>query len=162
VAQPAIGDADLFLGALLSLARRMASRWCDSSADADDVAQEALIQYISQTSPPRNSPAWLYVVIRRLCHRRSLRERTRARAEETYVFDQRSNPAGIELLIDVATVLERMAPRDRSLLLHVMEGALSSEIALEFDCHIHNVGQMVARARRKSRALLIDRDARKK
>jgi len=145
----------------MTLARRMALRWCRCFADAEDVAQEAILQYFEQRAPPLNPPAWLFVVTRRLCHRRSLRDRVRARAEEVYLLERSPAPAAPDLLIDVDAILQRLAPRDRRLILRVLEGALSREIAVEFDCKVQDVGQMVARARDKSRVLFNERKKKK-
>lgn len=117
------------------------------------MAQDALILYCAQPLPPRNSSAWLYVVTRRLCHRRVMRELARLNAEQAYVLHEQHASAGIDLLMDLHTILHRLTPRERRLILRVVEGASSKEIAVEFKCNVQDVGQMVARVRRKTRTL---------
>jgi DNA-directed RNA polymerase specialized sigma24 family protein len=134
---------------LLLTARRMAGRWCDSEADADDVAQEAVLRAISQSAPPKNTIAWMYVVTRRLSQRQRLRRHVQSNAEAAYVTREVAS-LDLEFLLDLEALLSRLAARDRRLLCRVAEGALSAELAVEFRCHVRDVGQMVARARKRA------------
>lgn len=131
----------------------MALRWCRSVADAEDVAQEALIRLIAVKETPANIPAWLFVVTRRLCNRIRLRDLARRSAEAEYDPAVRWSDPAIELRLDVKTILSRLGTRDRRLMLRVIAGEVSSAIATEFGCRVRDVGQMVSRVRRKARLL---------
>lgn len=137
----------------LLAARRMALRWCRSEADAEDVAQEAVLRLLARPQPPANIPAWLFVVTRRLCNRIRLRDLARRSAEMESALPAGWNDPPIELCLDVQSILARLSARDRRLMLQVLAGEVSSAIAVEFGCRERDVGQMVARARRKARHL---------
>jgi RNA polymerase sigma factor (sigma-70 family) len=144
---------------LFVTARRVASLW-GPSGDVEDVAQEAVVRLLRQPVLPDNPGAWLYVVTRRIANRARLRTLARLTAESLYERDFRGT-RDPDLFMDVHFVLERLPPRDKRLLLLVVEGVGSTEIAREFGCHIRDVGQMVARARRKARKLMDAPDGRK-
>ena len=139
------------------IARRLALRWV-SDGDADDVAQEAVIRLVKQAMPPENPIGWLFIVTRRISNRQRLRTLSRMFAEESW-HRRLNNRVDPDLLLDVIAVLNRLPPRDRRLLLRVIEGASSAEIACEAGCSVKNIGQMVARARRKARRLLRSGDS---
>jgi len=139
--------------ALLQIAKRIAVRW--SRADeAEDVAQEALTRMIASGAEPDNATAWLYVVTRRVAYRRRARELARTRAEHSYMSASYRGDPSAELLLDIDAALRMLPHRDRSLLTHVARGAVASEIAREFGCEVRDVGQMVARARKKVRRFM--------
>ena len=144
-------DAELSL--LIQTARRQAARWCGSSADAEDIAQEAVLRLLRQARSPDNVVTWLYVVTRRLAHRRSVRERTRTGAEQTFTETHMTAALRVELVLDVGGILSRLKENDARLLTDVAEGKSSIEISVGFGCSIGNVGQMVARAREKARRI---------
>jgi RNA polymerase sigma factor (sigma-70 family) len=146
------------LSLLIRTARRLAGRWCASDADADDVAQEAVLRLIRQSRAPDNAATWLFVVTRRLAYRRVLRERTRAGAEQTFSETQTPDSLRVDFMLDVGLILSRLKESDARLLTDMAEGKSSLEIAVGFNCSIGNVGQMVSRAREKARRL---RDERK-
>jgi DNA-directed RNA polymerase specialized sigma24 family protein len=131
-----------------------AARWSRSVQDAEDVAQEAVIRLLSAGVTPDNAAAWLYVVTRRLANRRRIRELARQNAERCYLSCAQCCEMNVDLLIDIGSALNRLPHRDRSLLTHVAVGAVASEIARTFDCQVRDVGQMVARARRKVRRFM--------
>jgi RNA polymerase sigma factor (sigma-70 family) len=141
------------LAALLDLARRMASHWCRGLDEAHDVAQEAILRLLRSGAQPENPAAWLYVVTRRLAHRRHSRDLARVDAELAFAARAQRRP-DLDLWIDVGSVVSRLGERDRELLTQVVLGAVSSEIAARFGCHVRDVGQMVSRARRKARRLM--------
>jgi RNA polymerase sigma factor (sigma-70 family) len=151
--------SDDAVGTLLQMARRAASRWSRSTQDADDVAQEALIRLLVSGTHPVNAAAWLYVVTRRLSNRRRLRDVARTNAELSYLSAARIGEPSADLLIDMDSALRSLPCRDRSLLTHVVYGAVASEIAREFGCEVRDVGQMVARARRKMRRFMATRSS---
>lgn len=141
---------------LLASARRMARRWCTTAADADDIAQEAIIRLWSSPELPRNAVTWLAVVTRRLCNRLRQRAHVRMEAEEAYgcgTARDGTRPPAPEVLLDVERILRRLQERDRRLMLRVIEGRLTGEIASELGCGARDVGQMVARVRGKARKL---------
>jgi RNA polymerase sigma factor (sigma-70 family) len=145
---------------LLRIAYRMAMRWCQSPADADDVAQEAIVRYVAMATLPANPTAWLFVVIRRLSNRQRMRTRARERAELTFLEGVLDARLDTDLRLDIEVVLSSMTERQRRLLLMLLEGAQSREIAEAFGCNVRDVGQMVARARRS--ALRVHMDVRKR
>jgi RNA polymerase sigma factor (sigma-70 family) len=147
------GYSDESIHRMLLDARRIALRWCRSSADAEDVAQEAVIRLMAAKETPQNIPAWLYVVTRRLCNRVRLRDLARRLAEEGYDYGVQRSETAIDLRLDVERILSRLGTRDRRLMLRVLAGEVSSAIAVEFGCRERDVGQMVARVRRKARLL---------
>jgi RNA polymerase sigma factor (sigma-70 family) len=141
---------------LLASARRMARRWCTTAADADDVAQDAIIRLWSSPEQPRNAMTWLAVVTRRLCNRLRLRAHVRGGAEEAFgcgIARDGARPPAPEVLLDVERILTRLEERDRRLMLRVIEGRLTGEIASELGCGTRDIGQMVSRARGKARKL---------
>lgn len=131
------------------LARRMAARWCQEP-DAQDVAQEVLLRLLHQDQKPRNEAVWIYVVTRRVCNRMRLSMALRTRAEESFITEQQPSALSVDLAIEVKGILERLPPRDRSLLELVLRGVPASEIALLMGCKTADVGQLVKRARKKA------------
>jgi DNA-directed RNA polymerase specialized sigma24 family protein len=151
--EPLDGISSSDAAALIRVVTRMALRWCATPADAEDVAQEAILRLLTQRRPPENVLPWLFVVTRRIAHRLRLRGMTRTDAELMYGARCRWVADDCDALLDVSKVLSRLAVRDRALLGCVVEGMGSSEIASTFHCHVRDVGQMVSRARRKANRL---------
>lgn len=125
-------------------------QWSESPADVEDVAQEAVIRLLSQPRAPDNAVAWLYVVTRRLSHRQRRKHASRLTAEEAFARCVLPSPDP-DVLLDLSSLLSQLGARDQRLLTRVVEGAFSAELALEFGCHVRDVGQMVSRARRRAR-----------
>ena len=138
----------------LEAARRIARLWCRRAEDADDAAQEAVLRLLQSDPRPANVVPWLYVVTKRLCARRTVRETARAEAEVVFESRRFDAPIDPDLRVDVSGVLDRLNSRDRRLLTALLEGAVSSEVAAVFGCHVRDVGQLVARARRNARKLM--------
>lgn len=138
------------LDAWLSAARRLARRWCDSTADADDVAQEAVVRLLRHNPLPCNLWGWLFVVTRRIAARAHERDVRRTHAESAFA-SQPACTGDPDLLLDIGRILASMSPRERALLLRVAEGVQSRDIAAELGCQTRDVGQLVSRARRKAR-----------
>jgi len=145
------GLSEDVIAGLLQLAVRMAARWCASPADAQDVAQDALIRLLRQNQPPDNAATWLFVVTRRLSHRRTLRDRSRLEAETAFATARGSPDLRIDLLMQTESVLARLTPQQRTLLRYVAEGWLTRDIADVLGCAPGNIGTMVARARTRAR-----------
>lgn len=139
---------------LLTIARRMARRWCSTAADAEDAAQESILRLWLLRDPPRNAVTWLAVVTRRLCNRDRLQQKTRSRAEEAFAAARApAHEALHELLLDVDRIVDQLSDRDRRLLQYLTEGYQTREIASALHCAPGDVGQMVARVRSKARRL---------
>jgi RNA polymerase sigma factor (sigma-70 family) len=139
---------------LLTIARRMARRWCATDADADDAAQEAIVRLWSSRTPPRNPITWLAVVTRRLCNRERVQQAIRSRAEEAFAASGAPAQAALhDLLIDLDRIAGSLTERDRHLLRFMVAGHQTSEIAEALDCSAQDVGQMVSRVRSKARRL---------
>lgn len=155
------GLSEEVIAELLQVAARMAVRWCPSQVDAQDVAQDAVMRLLTQKQLPENVVTWLFVVTRRLAHRRTLRERSRAEAESAFA-DERDWSAQIDQTLDVESVLARLKPTQRTLLLYVAEGWGTRDIAHVLGCAPGNVGTMVARARAKARQISSGRFSRKR
>lgn len=136
-----------------ALARRIAARWTRSAADADDLAQEAIVRYLTAAVPPENPPTWFYVVIRRSSHRRALRSAARANAEAVFSELRMTATRTSDLALEVAELLARVNERERRIITLLMAGAQSAEIADAFGCHVRDVGQMVSRARKRARRI---------
>ena len=136
---------------LLAIAYRMALRWCCSPPDAEDVAQEAMIRYVSARAAPENPVAWLHVVVRRLSNRSRLRNVTRKAAEAEYVASSHPARGDIDLILELDRLLTKLGDRHRRVITLLANGAQSREIADAFGVKVRDVGQMVARARRVAR-----------
>lgn len=142
------------LETLLNVARRLARRWCATAADAEDVAQEAILRLWSGPGSPRNAVTWLAVVTRRLCNRDRLRREIRDRAEENFLRSRLPAQGALpDLLLDLDRILDRLPDRDRRLLQYLIEGYQTREIASALHCAPGDVGQMVSRVRSKARRL---------
>jgi RNA polymerase sigma factor (sigma-70 family) len=146
------GDLD----GILEMAYRIALKWSRTPADADDMAQEAMLRYAMATPKPSNPPAWLTVVVRRLSNRNRLRNLARRDAEATFLESYTPPRADIELQIELSRVVSRLTARHRRVIRMLVIGAQSADIAAAFGCKIRDVGQMVARARRGARRLRND------
>ncbi len=156
----AIGFSDEILAALLPVAIRMATRWCASADDAQDIAQDAMLRLMRQNRPPENVAAWLFVVTRRLSHLRWQRERTRAEAEAAFAMSGLPD-LHLEVRIHADSVLSQLTPKERALLLFVVEGWRTNDIASAFGCSPGNIGTMVARARTRAKAISTGKPRRK-
>jgi len=151
------GSSDSFetsdIGVLFDLARRIAARWTASAADAEDLAQEAIIRYLTAPSPPANPPAWFHVVIRRVSNRHRLRRAARESAEEAFSTQRVTGQTQSDLTIELQQLLACVNDRERRVFGLLVSGAQSREIAAAFGCHVRDVGQIVSRARRSARKL---------
>src|ERR1043165_4214559 len=130
----------------------MAWRWCSASGDADDIAQEAVLRFLAAVPCPDNETAWLFVVIRRMSMRERERDLRRGDAEAAF---ESLRPPRLERsqLLEIEQVLDSLTERDRRLILLVIEGEDTREIARRFNCNIRDVGQMVSRVRKRARAI---------
>lgn len=145
------------LQSYLRLARRMARRWGVSPADADDLAQEAIVRLLQSATRPERMAAWLFVVTRRLAARRHADALRRADAERHYHDLLPAPHTPTDRLLDAWHVLQSLRPAQRTLLLLVAEGYVSREIAAELHRKERDIGQLVSRARKQANALLVRR-----
>jgi DNA-directed RNA polymerase specialized sigma24 family protein len=98
---------------------------------------------------------WLHVVVRRLSNRARLGDLAKRAAEVQFLTTARAAVAGSDptMSLDVARMLAQVADRHRQVLLLLIGGAQSREIAERFGVRIRDVGQMVCRARKSARRL---------
>jgi RNA polymerase sigma factor (sigma-70 family) len=145
-------QAETDVAKLAQIAFRMALKWCHSHADAEDISQEAMIRYVGLTAKPRNPVAWLYVVVRRLSHRSYRRSLARCEAEAQFLSASRHLPRShVDTFIEINMVLSRLPEHQRRLIVLLIGGAQSREIAETLGVKVRDVGQMVSRARRVAR-----------
>jgi len=111
-----------------------------------------VLRFLAAAPCPDHPTAWLFVVIRRMCTRERERDLRRGDAEAAF---ESLRPAQHEsgLLLEIEQVLDSLTERDRDLILLVIEGQDSREIARRFRCNIRDVGQMVARVRKRARTI---------
>lgn len=141
---------------LLRVSRRMARHWCRSKEEAEDVAQESVLRFLRQGPRVRRPDGWFFVVTRRIAGSLHHSELRRSQAEAGFDDTWRS-PAGAQAAaperLMVASIVARLAPRDRRLLELSTLGASYAEIAAELGLPVRCVGKTLARARRKARRI---------
>ncbi len=143
--------ADAEIPKLSAIAYRMARRWCRSPADAEDIAQEAMIRYLAAKPVPQNPVAWLHVVVRRLSNRSRLRSLARQDAEAQFIASFHAGRSDVEMFLELHRVLSRIGDRHRRVINLLVQGAQSREIAEALGVKVRDVGQMVSRARKVAR-----------
>jgi len=133
----------------------LATRILGSTADADDVLQEAWLRFV-RADDPDDLPAWLTTVVTRLCLDHLRRGRTRS-AAETVAPDVPApvDPEADVLLAERASaameiVLEALAPAERAaFVLHDVFGYRFDEISLILGRSDTAVRKLASRARSK-------------
>ncbi len=122
---------------------------------AQDIAQEAFVRLLRQKLPEKEIRPWLFTVATNLV-RDSARgsERRRRLLSGTYTPPGAPRPPDelverAERIEGVRKVLERLAERDRKLLLLREEGFSYKEIARTIDVAPGSVGTLIARALKK-------------
>ena len=135
---------------LTRLAYRMLGGW----ADAEDIAQDALMRLSAQRPPPRNPQGWLTTVATRIAIDRIRRIKAR---RETYpgpwlpdpIVTEDAEP-GPDLSVGMMLLLERLTPEERAAFtLREAFGTPYSEIAASLEKSEPAVRQLVSRARGK-------------
>jgi RNA polymerase sigma factor (sigma-70 family) len=133
----------------------LAIRILGSSADADDVLQEAWLR-LSRTDDIDNLPAWLTTVVTRLCldHLRKHRSRLQAEAKppgDLKPVDLEADALFAERVSDaMQIVLDTLAPAERAaFVLHDVFGYPFEEISAIMGRSSTAVRQLASRARRK-------------
>jgi RNA polymerase sigma-70 factor (ECF subfamily) len=133
----------------------LAIRILGSSADADDVLQEAWLR-LSRTDDIDNLPAWLTTVVTRLCldHLRKHHSRSEAEAKppgDLKPVDLEADALFAERVSDaMQIVLDTLAPAERAaFVLHDVFGYPFEEISAIMGRSSTAVRQLASRARRK-------------
>ena len=133
----------------------LAVRILGSSADADDVLQEAWLR-LSRTDDIDNLPAWLTTVVTRLCldHLRKHRSRSEVEAKtpgDLKPVDLEADALFAERVSDaMQIVLDTLAPAERAaFVLHDVFGYPFEEISAIMGRSSTAVRQLASRARRK-------------
>jgi RNA polymerase sigma factor (sigma-70 family) len=132
---------------LRSAAVHFARLWCNEVADAEDIAQEAMITLLCHRRPIREAYNWLFVVIKRrairaIAHQRKRQLQTQSRntwSASSPMFEQR-------ILIQDILSDRRLRARDRLLVGWVLLGYSHAQIAGHLGCAARDVGQHLARA----------------
>jgi RNA polymerase sigma factor (sigma-70 family) len=153
--------ANLFQAHFQSLFRYL-NRLSGETDNAADLAQETFVRLYRRGSLPDAPKAWLITVAMNLLRNarttnsRRLRLMPRIEAE----WAARSTPPSPETLTvrdeergRVRAAIDRMAERERQLLLLHAEGCSYREIAAVLHLNVASVGTLLARARREFRAL---------
>ena len=139
------------------MARRFAWRWCSSKEEACDIAQEALVGLLAQKPRIHSHTAWLFVVTRRLACRDHYADHSRCRSASsaTPALEARTDPGSQYAYVLVHKLLRdtRLSARDKRVLSWIASGYTHAEIATYLGCTRRNVGQYVARARKRAMRL---------
>lgn len=128
------------------------------TAEAEDIAQETFLRlYLSMATPPAQPRGWLLRVATRLAYnhlRGSQRRRLREVAcqggpEPVLAGPAAADPGERADAREVWAALDRLAPRDRLLILLHAAGYRYREIAELLDLEPGSVGALLARARQR-------------
>lgn len=135
----------------------IAARILGSTADADDVIQEAWLR-LSHTADVEDVPAWLTTVVTRLCLDELRKQRTRTERETAALSEVRPIDPEADALIAEAVggamrvVLETLAPAERAaFVLHDIFGYPFDDVATILGRSATTARQLASRARRKFR-----------
>lgn len=169
LAQFAAGDqsaARALTDALLPGALRQAWRMLGDQAEAEDVAQDAMMRLWKQANDWRAGEArvstWLYRVVHNLCI-----DRIRKRRPQVPVEDAPEpvdpDPSVLDRMAEsdtakaVAAAIGQLPERQRqALILRHFEGYSNPEIGDAMECSVEAVESLLARARRQLAVLMQD------
>lgn len=146
---PGEGDAEVDWCELTRLALRFARQRRQSSlADTEDVAQDALAALWENLAAVRDPTRWLFVVVRRLAHKRRLVRRIPQFESSGDVHRQSVYHDGptMEAAQRFLQTYSRLSPRDRRVLWLWAQGFTHQEIADRIGCARSDVGQYLSRA----------------
>lgn len=150
-------------------ALRQAWRMLSDEAEAEDVAQEAMLRLWRQARDWRPGEAkistWLYRVVHNLCIDR-LRKRRPTAAIEDSPEPHDPAPTVLERLVDseqsralVQAILALPERQCQALVLRHFDGLGNPEIGERLDCSVEAVESLLARARRQLAAEMKMREA---
>lgn len=149
---------------------RLLWRFARSPADLDDLVQETFLRMVRglpSWQPQQPFAHWLLRIAtntgRDYFRRHTVRRRWHAEpapdASPPDTVDPAADPAARAAANEVKTLLAALPPDERTLLtLHHLEGWGLAEIARQFDWTLTATKLRTWRARRRLRALLLDRD----
>jgi RNA polymerase sigma-70 factor (ECF subfamily) len=152
---------------LLPGALRQAWRMLGDQAEAEDVAQEAMLRLWKQAADWRAGEAkvstWLYRVVHNLCIDRIRKRRPQVPVEDApepvdpdpSVLDRM---AETETSRAIAEAIRTLPERQRqALILRHFEGMSNPEIGAALECSVEAVESLLARARRQLAKLMEDK-----
>ncbi|MGH9382034.1 MAG: RNA polymerase sigma factor [Thermoanaerobaculia bacterium] len=134
-----------------------AQRFGANEADAEDVAQEALVRLLPVVSYVDRLESWLYIVVRNLVRRQGRRRSKRARAcsELAPAVVENTSPEESWLAkLEIERLVQASSPGCRHLLELTLDGYRHREIAVLLGCEVHQVGPRLRRALQTSRRRL--------
>jgi RNA polymerase sigma factor (sigma-70 family) len=158
----AVGDqgaARTLTDRLLPGVLRQAWRILGDEAEAEDVAQDAMLRLWRQASDWRAGEAqistWLYLVTRNLCIDR-IRKRRPTAALENVAEPVDPTPSALERLANseesralARAILALPERQSQAVVLRHFEGLSNPEIGERLDCSVEAVESLLARARRQ-------------
>ncbi len=153
------GAARILTGQLLPRVLRQAWRMLGDEAEAEDVAQDAMLRLWRQAGDWRAGEArvstWLYRVTHNLCIDR-IRKRRPTAPIESVAEPTDPAPSALERLVNseesrgLARAILALPERQRqALVLRHFEGISNPEISARMDCSVEAVESLLARARRQ-------------
>lgn len=135
-----------FDSALVKVALSLACHFGARGEDAEDIAQEALLKFITYGDTIEDPVAWLYVVVRRL------HARVSSLPEEQRLAPGLVDPwPAVDLRIDARRLLARLRLRDRLSVYLAFEGYSEREMAAKLACSVKATEKSLNRARRSLR-----------
>lgn len=124
---------------------------------AGDLAQEALILLTRCYTQVRDLHNWLFVVIRRMVSKRSVRGRQRPSGENCYGWDSAGAFEDVDFKLDIEKAMHGLPPRQARILELALAGHSHAETARQLGCEVHQVGPRLQRAYRAlGRRLLLE------
>ena len=147
---------------------RLASRLLGDPAEAEDVAQEAMLRVWRIAPDWRQGEAkvstWLYTVVRNLCTDRLRKRRTPVTALDSVPDPVDGAPGAVEQMTEAAraealqAALQKLPGRQReAVVLRHLEGLANPEIAQILDISTEAVESLTARGKRALKAILAGR-----
>jgi RNA polymerase sigma factor (sigma-70 family) len=134
---------------LTRIARRFARLWSNNVADAEDIAQDAILALFQQATRVRDPLAWLFTVTRHIAARRHiLRQRLPIAPDvlPTGCSALQDDRPGVAVALRLVRADPRLSPRDRVVLSLMALGYTHREIAARIGCSRSDIGQYLSRA----------------
>jgi RNA polymerase sigma-70 factor (ECF subfamily) len=148
-------DYDALFRRLYPSLFRYLHRMTGDTDAADDIAQESFVRLLGRDMPEDEARLWLFTVATNLFRDGARTRKRRERLLTVRPWAPASLPRPDEAAESAATVgkvreaLERLAPRDRQMLLMREEGFRYDEIAKAVGVAPGSVGTLLARAARR-------------